>query len=90
MDKIDKSILTKIYKAAKHADKVEKCKKNAPGPRYVDTQCIDCDVCQEIAPTLFKRDPDGGFAYVVHQPATAIEKKQYEEAKRSCPVQAIH
>lgn len=62
---------------------------NAPGNYYVDTQCIDCDLCREHAPKFFGRSEDGGHSYVHTQPQTQEQIHLCEEAKDSCPVDAI-
>ncbi len=62
---------------------------NAPGMFYVDTQCIDCDVCRDTAPNNFTRNDDGGYSYVFKQPETDEEMEQCQEAMDACPVEAI-
>lgn len=62
---------------------------NAPGKFYVDTECIDCDLCRETAPANFKRNDDGGYSFVFNQPATSQEEDQCREAMEGCPVEAI-
>jgi ferredoxin len=62
---------------------------NAPGAYYVDTQCIDCDVCRVTAPENFRREEEKGFSYVFKQPETSEEEAQCQEAIDSCPVEAI-
>ncbi len=62
---------------------------NAPGRFYVDEQCIDCDVCRDIAPALFRRDDRDAHSFVARQPATADERRVAEEARDECPVGAI-
>ncbi|NWG00514.1 MAG: ferredoxin [Thermoanaerobaculaceae bacterium] len=62
---------------------------NVPGPWYVDSNCIDCDVCRTTAPNNFKANEDEGYSYVAKQPENAEEEAQMEEAKASCPVEAI-
>ena len=71
------------------ADKKDRLPQNAPGPWYVDSTCIDCDVCREIAPTVFRRDDDNGSSIVFHQPETADEGQLAIEAREGCPVEAI-
>ena len=71
------------------ADKDSRLPQNAPGPWYVDSNCIDCDLCRETAPTVFRRDEDNGNSIVFHQPETAEEERLAEEAKEGCPVEAI-
>jgi ferredoxin len=62
---------------------------NAPGPYFVDRQCIDCDVCRVTAPGNFRRDEEQGFSYVFKQPDSPDEEAQCQEAIDSCPVEAI-
>ncbi len=71
------------------ADRDDKNEKNVPGKFYVDTQCIDCDLCRETAPNNFARDEDEGYSYVNKQPATDEETEQCREAMEGCPVEAI-
>ena len=46
------------------ANAADKYKDNITGKFYVDTQCIDCDLCRETAPDFFTRNEDGGYSYV--------------------------
>lgn len=71
------------------ADKTNKVALNVPGKWYVDTSCIDCDVCRTTAPNNFKANEDEGYSYVYKQPETPEEEAQCQEAKASCPVEAI-
>lgn len=71
------------------ADKNNKVPLNVPGKWYVDTSCIDCDVCRTTAPNNFKANEDEGYSYVYKQPETPEEEAQCQEAKASCPVEAI-
>src|SRR3954451_12268717 len=41
---------------------------DAPGDFFVDTTCIDCDTCRQLAPAVFGEAP--GHAFVRRQPAT--------------------
>jgi ferredoxin len=70
-------------------NRFEKSPRNAAGPYYVDSTCIDCDMCREIAPAIFARDEENGSSYVFHQPETAAELEQAEEARKSCPAETI-
>jgi len=71
------------------ADKSEKQPENVPGLWYVDTNCIDCDVCRETAPNNFIQQKDKGYSYVYKQPENDDEKAQAREAMEACPVEAI-
>jgi ferredoxin len=71
------------------AEKKDRYPDNALGKFYVDSQCIDCDVCRVTAPDNFKREEDKGYSYVFHQPENPQQESQCQEAKDSCPVEAI-
>lgn len=62
-----------------------------PGIFSVDSTCIDCDLCRQIAPDTFKRRMTGatGISYAAQQPKTPLELRKAEEALDSCPVGAI-
>lgn len=62
---------------------------NVPGAYYITNQCIDCDMCRETAPTVFRRDDNIGFSIVFHQPETEVERLKAEEALQGCPTEAI-
>lgn len=60
---------------------------NVPGEFYVDSTCIDCDLCRQIAPDVFR---EGGDASVVHhQPADGAEARRAEMALVTCPTASI-
>lgn len=67
----------------------DKLPENVSGRYYVDSQCIDCDVCRVTAPANFQRDAEKGYSYVFLQPASPQEEVQCQEAMDSCPVEAI-
>ena len=71
------------------ADARDRLAENVSGKFYVDSQCIDCDVCRVTAPSNFRRDEAKGYSYVFRQPENAEERAQCEEAMDSCPVEAI-
>ena len=62
---------------------------NVAGKYFVDEQCIDCDLCREVAPQNFKRNEDGGYSYVYKQPENEEEEEFCKEAMEGCPVEAI-
>ncbi|MFN0125268.1 MAG: ferredoxin [Verrucomicrobiales bacterium] len=62
---------------------------NVPGKFYVDGACLDCQLCAEMAPTIFRRDDDLAAAWVYRQPETLEEVLRAEEAVRMCPCEAI-
>ena len=69
------------------ANPAKRSKDNAPGEFFVDTTCIDCDQCREIARHSFG-DGDAQ-ARVWHQPAGAQDRRSALHALLSCPVGAI-
>ena len=71
------------------ADREDKVPENIDGKFYVDTQCIDCDLCRETAPENFQRNEDGGYSYVYKQPENDEEEALCAEAMEGCPVEAI-
>ena len=71
------------------ANKDDRLPDNASGKWYVDSSCIDCDVCRTTAPNNFKANEDEGYSFVSKQPENPEETSQCEEAKASCPVEAI-
>jgi len=71
------------------ADPDDKVAETVPGEFYVDSQCIDCDVCRDTAPDNFTRSNKGGYSFVYKQPETVEERALSEEALTACPVEAI-
>jgi ferredoxin len=71
------------------ADPNDRVPENVSGEYYVDTLCIDCDVCRDTAPDNFTRSDDNGYSYVYRQPQDADERALCEEALAACPVEAI-
>ena len=67
----------------------DKLPDNTPGKFFVDSQCIDCDVCRDTSPSNFCRNDDNGYSYVYKQPETREEFELCEEAFNACPVEAI-
>ena len=71
------------------ADPDDKLPDQAPGKYYVDSSCIDCDVCRTTAPNNFEANEDEGYSFVVKHPEGDEEEAQCEEALESCPVESI-
>jgi glyoxylase-like metal-dependent hydrolase (beta-lactamase superfamily II)/ferredoxin len=61
---------------------------SVPGPWFVDTTCIDCDACRQIAPTVFA-ESDVGQSTVKRQPASADEERAAARALVACPTASI-
>jgi glyoxylase-like metal-dependent hydrolase (beta-lactamase superfamily II)/ferredoxin len=60
---------------------------NVPGDFFVDSTCIDCDACRQIAPKTFSED--GEYSVVFHQPQSTEETKQALMALVACPTASI-
>lgn len=71
------------------ANKDNKFDDNVEGQYYVDEECIDCNLCREIAPDNFKANSDAGYSYVYKQPENKEEKTSCDQAIDDCPVEAI-
>jgi ferredoxin len=70
-------------------DRKDKVKENIGGAYYVDSSCIDCDVCRDTAPESFRRSDENSYSFVYKQPETPEETAACEEALTCCPVEAI-
>lgn len=71
------------------ANPKDKLPENELGRYYVDSQCIDCDICRDIAPDNFTRESRKGYSFVYKQPEKASEESLCREAMETCPVDAI-
>jgi glyoxylase-like metal-dependent hydrolase (beta-lactamase superfamily II)/ferredoxin len=67
----------------------ERLSENAAGDFYVDRSCIDCDLCRQIAPTVFARSPRQQQSYVLRQPAGAQATHRALMALVACPTASI-
>ncbi|MBI4212256.1 MAG: ferredoxin [Deltaproteobacteria bacterium] len=71
------------------ANKTDKFADNTTGKFYVDSQCIDCNLCRDTAPGNFVHNETGGYSFVKKQPTTEEEAARCKEAMEACPVEAI-
>jgi len=69
------------------ADRALQVSENAEGPFFVDSTCIDCDTCRQLAPTTFA--DQGEYSYVHAQPRDAAEKRAALRALVACPTGSI-
>jgi ferredoxin len=70
--------------------KSERLATNVTGSYYVDSSCVDCDLCRNTAPELFNRDDMvTGLSYVSRQPVTEADRLLAEEARVGCPIESI-
>jgi len=60
---------------------------NVEGEFFVDSTCIDCDACRQIAPEVFA--DSGRYSYVYSQPRNEVERRKAIQALICCPVGAI-
>ncbi|SRR6266542_4308291 len=71
------------------AEQTDRLPQNVAGAYYVDSSCVDCDLCRNTAPDFFRRDEEIGLSFVYRQPVTSEERALAEEAKQGCPTESI-
>lgn len=69
------------------ADRKKIVRENVDGDFFVDTTCIDCDTCRQIAPGSFK--DAGNYSYVWEQPDSAQARRRATQALLACPTGSI-
>jgi len=69
------------------ADHRKQVPENVPGDFFVDSTCIDCDACRQIAPAVFGEAAETSF--VKAQPLTSDNRRQALQALLSCPTGSI-
>lgn len=60
---------------------------SAPGEFFVDSTCIDCDACRQLAPATFAAAAE--YSYVHEQPRNADETRAAMRALVCCPTGSI-
>jgi glyoxylase-like metal-dependent hydrolase (beta-lactamase superfamily II)/ferredoxin len=60
---------------------------NVDGDFYVDSTCIDCDACRQIAPSVFGQAAETSFVHT--QPVSPTHKRQAIQALLACPTGSI-
>ena len=60
---------------------------NVPGDFFVDSTCIDCDACRQIAPAVFGEAAETSF--VKAQPVSSTDRRQALQALLACPTGSI-
>lgn len=60
---------------------------NVDGTFYVDSTCINCDTCRQLAPATFAEN--GDYSSVRSQPQSLYEVQQAYQALLACPVGSI-
>jgi ferredoxin len=71
------------------ADRNSRRPDNALGRFYVDGNCIDCQLCHDIAPDNFACNEEMEYHYVLRQPRNADELEKVHDAMSSCPCECI-
>lgn len=69
------------------ADPRKSVQENISGEFFVDTTCIDCDTCRQLAPAIF--DDAGEYSYVKAQPETEAQTRDALRALLACPTGSI-
>mgnify|MGYP000980423727 CR=1 FL=1 len=59
------------------------------GVFVVDDTCIDCRLCNDLAPDHFDQDVDNDVHFVCRQPETNDELDAVLDAHSSCPSESI-
>jgi glyoxylase-like metal-dependent hydrolase (beta-lactamase superfamily II)/ferredoxin len=62
---------------------------NVDGDFFVDSSCIDCDLCRQLAPATFARTERRAQSFVAHQPAGDTEQHRALMALVTCPTSSI-
>src|ERR1700683_1701719 len=60
---------------------------NVPGEFFVDSTCIDCDTCRQLAPAVFGEAAD--HAFVHRQPTNREDRRLSLHALVCCPTGSI-
>src|SRR4051812_44423732 len=61
---------------------------NVPGELFVDSSCIECDTCRELAPDVFG-STSTGQSFVSRQPPDGAAWTRALQAVVSCPTSSI-
>jgi glyoxylase-like metal-dependent hydrolase (beta-lactamase superfamily II)/ferredoxin len=61
---------------------------NVPGDIFVDSTCIDCDLCRQLAPGVFAQSARG-LSFVQRQPGSPEERRRAMMALVTCPTASI-
>jgi glyoxylase-like metal-dependent hydrolase (beta-lactamase superfamily II)/ferredoxin len=69
------------------ADPQKKVVENMLGEFFVDSTCIDCDTCRQLAPSVFEEA--GSYSFVQAQPQNPNEIRAATRALLACPTGSI-
>ncbi len=62
---------------------------NVDGDFFVDSSCIDCDLCRQLAPLTFDRTDRRAQSFVARQPRSDAEQHRALMALVTCPTSSI-
>lgn len=69
------------------ADLKKRLSDNVAGEFFVDSTCIDCDTCRQLAPETF--EDAGNYSFVYAQPETEKQTREALRALLACPTGSI-
>jgi glyoxylase-like metal-dependent hydrolase (beta-lactamase superfamily II)/ferredoxin len=69
------------------ANQAKRLPANVAGDFFVDSTCINCDTCRQLAPATFREVDE--YSAVYHQPTDDLERLQAHQALVACPVGSI-
>jgi glyoxylase-like metal-dependent hydrolase (beta-lactamase superfamily II)/ferredoxin len=69
------------------ASRSKRLEANLEGDFFVDSSCIDCGTCRQVAPEVFAEGAD--WSYVQRQPSDEAARRRARMALIACPVAAI-
>jgi ferredoxin len=69
------------------ADRSKRLPENVEGEFFVDSTCIDCDTCRQLAPATFRET--GNYPAVLAQPRNPGERRSALRALVACPTGSI-
>lgn len=69
------------------ANEAKRVPENVPGDFFVDSTCIDCDACRQIAPVVFAEATETSFVF--SQPTNPADRRAAIHALLSCPTGSI-
>jgi glyoxylase-like metal-dependent hydrolase (beta-lactamase superfamily II)/ferredoxin len=67
----------------------DRLSENVPGDYFVDSSCIDCDTCRQLAPDTYGRFDAASQSIVFRQPETPAERHRAAMALVACPTASI-
>lgn len=67
----------------------DRLSENVPGDYFVDSSCIDCDTCRQLAPDTYGRFDALSQTIVFRQPETPAERHRAAMALVACPTASI-